>query len=76
MSELGDKNSVSKLGRQVYMQLILFWVAIGGFILILFAFLYMALAEYDWKLVTAVGGADSLFGLVIFQITKSLFKSK
>jgi len=76
MSILDDKNSVSKLGHQIYMQLILFAVAMLSFIFILAAFLYMAITEYDWKLVAVVGGADTLWGLVVLQITRSLFKSK
>tara|TARA_B100000949_G_C13827661_1_gene263117 strand:- start:211 stop:441 length:231 start_codon:yes stop_codon:yes gene_type:complete len=76
MSKIDDKNSVSKLGYQLYMQLILFGIAMVSFVIILGFFLYMAIQEYDWKLVAVVGGADSLFGLVILQITRSLFKSK
>lgn len=77
MSNSEDKKiSVIKLSEEILLKSILFYVALAAFIAITFVFLYMALSKYDYKLVIAVGASDGLFGLVIGQITRSLFRTK
>ena len=69
------KVDVIRLSEEILLKTILFFVAIAIFIAITVVFLYMAVKKYDWQLVAAVGASDGLFGLVIGQITRSLFRT-
>lgn len=68
--------NVIRLSEEILFKTILFFVSILIFIAITVAFLYMAINKYEWQLVTAVGASDGLFGIVIGQITRSLFRTK
>lgn len=71
-----EKVNVIRLSEEILFKSILFFVSIIIFIVITGAFLYMAINKYEWPLVAAVGASDGLFGMVIGQITKSLFRTK
>lgn len=71
-----EKVNIIRLSEEILLKTILFYVALVAFVAITIVFLYMALSEYDYKLVVAVGASDGFFGLVIGQITRSLFRTK
>lgn len=60
----------------LYLKVILFIVSILIFMALAAAFIFLAIKEYDTTLVVAVGGTNSIFGIIILHITKSLFKPK
>lgn len=69
-----DRLDIVSFTYQLYFKAILFATVILVFIAFAVVFLVMAIKEYDWKLVAAVGASDTIFALVILHITKSLFK--
>ncbi|WP_405384807.1 hypothetical protein [Maribacter sp. LLG6340-A2] len=71
-----EKINIIRFSKEIQLKTILFFVALIAFIAITGVFLYMALYKYEWQLVTAVGASDGFIGLVIGQITRSLFRTK
>jgi len=66
---------IGELAWSLYFKIILFSIAMLVFISITIAFIYMAINEYKIEYVITAGGSDSVFAIVIFQITKSLFNT-
>lgn len=75
MSVEDDQKNIAGFGFEIYMKMILFGITMLILIVLTGVFIYMLLNRYDWQLVAAAGGSDTLFGYIILHITKSLFRT-
>lgn len=66
---------IGELAWSLYFKIILFGISMLVFISITVAFIYMAISKYEIEYVITAGGSDSLFAIVVFQITRSLFNT-